>query len=135
VAAAPPPTAPPTAGTPATPPSSAAGQSSTPTPTPTPSPPPPNYVPKTGTHPHHDDPFLTCTRQRESGGNYQAYNPAGPFYGAYQFLQSTWNGAANHAGRGDLVGIDPRTASAYDQDDLAWSLYQWRGKGPWNGFC
>ena len=92
-------------------------------------------MPRTGTHPHHDDPFLACTRQRESGGNYQAYNPAGPYLGAYQFSQSTWNGAANHAGRGDLVGVDPRNASQYDQDDMAWSLYQWRGKGPWNDLC
>jgi hypothetical protein len=102
---------------------------------PSPSPPAPGYVPRTGTHPHHDDPFLVCTRQRESGGNYQAYNPAGPYLGAYQFLQATWNGAANHAGRGDLVGVDPRNASQYDQDDMAWSLYQWRGKGPWNENC
>jgi peptidoglycan hydrolase CwlO-like protein len=102
--------------------------------TPTKAPAPLDYVPNGGTHPHHDDPFLVCTRQRESSGNYQAYNPAG-YYGAYQFSQSTWNGAANHAGRGDLVGLDPRQASAYDQDDVAWTLYQWRGKGPWGGLC
>lgn len=102
---------------------------------PAPAPPAPNYTPRSGVHPRHDDPFLVCTRQHESSGNYQAYNPAGPFYGAYQFLQSTWNATANHAGRGDLVGLDPRRASAYDQDDMAWTLYQWRGKGPWNGRC
>jgi hypothetical protein len=126
-------TAPATAGVPTSPPSST--PASTPAATPTPSPAPPGYVPRAGTHPRHNDPFLTCTRQRESGGNYQAYNPAGPFYGAYQFLQSTWNATANGAGRGDLVGLDPRTASQYDQDDMAWSLYQWRGNGPWNGLC
>jgi hypothetical protein len=103
--------------------------------TPTPSPPAPGYVPKGGTHPHHDDPFLVCTRQRESGGNYQAYNAAGPYLGAYQFSQTTWNGTANHAGRGELVGVDPRNASQYDQDDMAWTLYQWRGKAPWNDLC
>ena len=53
--------------------------------------------------------------------------------GAYQFLQSTWDSAANHAGRGNLIGVRPDQASAYDQDDLAWALYQWRGKGPWAG--
>ncbi len=89
-----------------------------------------NYTPTAGESPHHNDPFLVCTRTRESGGNYQAYNPAG-YYGAYQFSQSTWNATANHAGRGDLVGIDPRSASEYDQDEMAWTLYQWQGKGPW----
>jgi hypothetical protein len=94
-----------------------------------------NYVPSPGEHPHHNDPFLVCTRGIESKGNYQAYNPSGPYYGAYQFTQSTWDSTANHAGRGELVGVDPRNASEYDQDDMAWTLYQWKGKGPWNGRC
>ncbi len=96
---------------------------------------PPSYVPTAGVHPHHDDPFLACTRARESGGRYTAFNPAGPYLGAYQFLQSTWNSAANHAGRPELIGVPPSTASPYDQDDVAWSLYQWRGSGPWGGGC
>ena len=94
---------------------------------------PPDYQPTPGAHPQHDDPFLTCTRAHE--GSYTSYNPAGPYMGAYQFLQSTWNGAANHAGRSDLVGVPPNTASEYDQDDVAWALYQWRGAGPWGGRC
>jgi len=94
-----------------------------------------NYVPQPGENPHHNDPFLVCTRGIESKGNYQAYNPSGPYYGAYQFTQSTWDSTANHAGRGDLVGVDPRNASEYDQDEMAWTLYQWKGKGPWNGRC
>ena len=94
-----------------------------------------DYVPRAGEHPQHNNPFLVCTRGIESKGNYQAYNSSGPYYGAYQFDQSTWNGTANHAGRGELVGMDPRNASEYDQDDMAWTLYQWRGKGPWNGRC
>jgi hypothetical protein len=94
-----------------------------------------DYVPRAGEHPQHNHPFLVCTRGIESKGNYQAYNSSGPYYGAYQFDQSTWNGTANHAGRGELVGMDPRNASEYDQDDMAWTLYQWRGKGPWNGRC
>ncbi len=96
---------------------------------------PPNYVGTPGTHPHHDDPFLNCVRARESGGNYGAVNPAGPYLGAYQFYQSTWNGAANHAGRTDLIGVPANLASPYDQDDVAWSLYQWQGAGPWGGSC
>jgi hypothetical protein len=96
---------------------------------------PPGYTPTGGTNPHHDDPFLTCVRLRESGGNYSAVNPAGPYLGAYQFYQSTWNAAANHAGRSELVGVPANVASPYDQDDVAWSLYQWQGPGPWGGGC
>ena len=93
------------------------------------------YSPTPGSHPHHNDPFLICTRDRESGGNYGAYNPSGPYMGAYQFLQSTWDSTANHAGRPALIGVQPNTASAYDQDDMAWDLYQWQGAGPWGGRC
>lgn len=96
---------------------------------------PPGYEPTPGEHPRHLDPFLVCTRTVESSGNYQAYNPAGPYYGAYQFLQRTWNVTANHAGRDELIGVVPSTASEYDQDDMAWELYQWQGKKPWNDRC
>jgi hypothetical protein len=95
--------------------------------------PPPGYVGKQGTNPKHDDPFLSCVRARESGGNYSVVNPAGPYLGAYQFLQATWNGAANHAGRTDLVGVPANLATPYDQDEVAWALYQWQGAGPWGG--
>ncbi|MBV8950249.1 MAG: transglycosylase family protein [Actinobacteria bacterium] len=84
---------------------------------------------------HHNDPFLVCTRARESSGDYSVVNPAGPWYGAYQFSQSTWDSVANHAGRLDLVGVRPNAASVSDQDDMAWTLYQWQGKGPWGGRC
>lgn len=87
-----------------------------------------------GSSSHHDDPFLVCTRARESGGNYGAVSPAG-YYGAYQFLPSTWDLTASHAGRMDLVGVLPSRASVSDQDDMAWTLYQWQGKGPWGGRC
>jgi TolA-binding protein len=97
-----------------------------------PAPVPANSVPTGGVSSHHNDPYLTCVRRHESSDNYQAYNPGGPAYGAYQFLQSTWNLAANHAGRGDLVGLDPRRASQYDQDEMAWTTYQWQGKRPWS---
>src|SRR5436309_4441915 len=97
-----------------------------------PAPVPANSVPTGGVSAHHNDPYLTCVRRHESSDNYQAYHPGGPAYGAYQFLQSTWNLAANHAGRGDLVGLDPRRASQYDQDEMAWTTYQWQGKRPWS---
>ena len=67
-------------------------------------PPPPSGG---GSGSHHDDPFLSCVRQRESRGNYGVVNPSGPYYGAYQFLASTWNITAQHAGRLDLVGVLP----------------------------
>jgi hypothetical protein len=86
-------------------------------------------------HPHHDDPFLSCVRQRESGGNYAIVSSDGLYYGAYQFLQTSWNATANHAGRPELVGVPPNQASVYDQDDMAWDLYQWQGTGPWGGHC
>ena len=95
----------------------------------------PPYNGTPGDSPHHDDPFLSCVRQRESGGNYGAVNPAGPYLGAYQFLAATWNVTASHAGRSDLVGVPPNVASPYDQDEMAWALYQWQGKGPWGGGC
>jgi Transglycosylase-like domain len=88
-----------------------------------------------GSGSHHDDPFLSCVRQRESRGSYGVVNPSGPYYGAYQFLASTWNITARHAGRLDLVGVLPSNASPGDQDDMAWSLYQWQGSGPWGGSC
>ena len=117
-------------------PTTAPGSTTTPTrPKPTPSPAPPTYAPTPGTHPSHNEPFLVCTRTREASGSYAAYNPAGPYMGAYQFLQSTWNSAANHAGRPNLIGVPPSVASQYDQDEVAWSLYQWRGSGPWGGLC
>jgi uncharacterized protein YlxW (UPF0749 family) len=84
--------------------------------------------------PHHDDPFLACTRSRESGGRYTAASPSG-YYGAYQFLPSTWDSAVVHAGRLDLVGVLPSRASPFDQDETAWALYQWQGTGPWGGRC
>ncbi len=83
---------------------------------------------------HHNDPFLVCTRDRESRGEYNVVSPSG-YYGAYQFLPSTWDTTAVHAGRRDLIGVLPSRASQFDQDELAWSLYQWQGNGPWGGRC
>jgi len=94
---------------------------------------PVDYVPTPGAHPQHNNPFLVCTRAHE--GSYTSYNPAGPYMGAYQFLQSTWNSTANYAGRPELIGIPPHTASEYDQDDMAWALYQRSGSRPWGGRC
>lgn len=95
---------------------------------------PPAAPPAGGGSSHHDDPFLVCTRARESSGNYGAVSPSG-YYGAYQFSPSTWNVTAQHAGRLDLVGVLPSSASVADQDTMAWTLYTWQGNGPWGGRC
>jgi hypothetical protein len=90
----------------------------------------------------HMNPFLVCTRAHESShtppaydNGYAAVNPSGTYRGAYQFSQSTWNNSALRAGRLDLVGVDPATASVADQDLLALDLYHWQGAGPWMGRC
>lgn len=95
----------------------------------------PPAPPSSGTHPHHDDPFLSCTRARESRGIYSIVSASGLYHGAYQFLPSTWDATAAHAGRLDLVGVLPSRASAFDQDEMAWQLYQWQGTAPWGGRC
>lgn len=92
-----------------------------------------------GTDPHsiHDEPFLVCTRAHESdtAGGYQAVGGGGVYRGAYQFLQSTWDRTAAHAGYPWLVGRDPITVDDYEQDVVAWELYLWQGKAPWGGRC
>jgi uncharacterized protein YabE (DUF348 family) len=61
--------------------------------------------------------------QCESGGNPQAVNPAGPYYGLYQFDVQTWqaNGGS---------GI-PSDASSAEQTRVAQNLYNARGSSPW----
>jgi uncharacterized protein YabE (DUF348 family) len=59
----------------------------------------------------------------ESGGNPQAYNPAGPFYGLYQFMESTWRSVGG-------VGL-PSQASASEQTYRAQILYNRSGAGQW----
>jgi hypothetical protein len=79
--------------------------------------------------------FLECTKQIESRGDYGAVSSGGTYRGAYQFHQNTWNNTAEQAGRPDLVGADPATASPGDQDAMASSLYASQGNRPWGGRC
>jgi len=79
--------------------------------------------------------FLACIRARESHGNYGAVSAGGTYRGAYQFSQSSWNLAASHAGRKDLVGELPNLASPADQDAMALELYEMMGSAPWGGAC
>lgn len=59
--------------------------------------------------------WLIELRTCEAGGNYKT-NTGNGFYGAYQFMISTWNRIAPKAGRPDLVGVRPDKASPADQD-------------------
>ena len=59
----------------------------------------------------------------ESGLNPNAYNPAGPYYGLYQFDQGTWN---SNGGTGT-----PSGKSIAEQTRVAYNLYQARGRAPW----
>jgi resuscitation-promoting factor RpfB len=71
-------------------------------------------------------------RNCESGSNYGALSPGGLYRGAYQFSQGTWNTvAASAPSLTRLVGVDPATAAPVDQDSMAYTLYELRGKSPW----
>lgn len=63
-------------------------------------------------------------RRCESGGNYASQDS--PYYGAYQFLTSTWysNGGGRFASRADR-------APKWAQDYVAYRLWSSSGWGPW----
>ena len=59
----------------------------------------------------------------ESGGNPKAYNPAGPYYGLYQFSASTWHSVGG-------TGL-PSDHAAGEQTYRAQILYRRSGAGQW----
>lgn len=61
---------------------------------------------------------------RSCEGGYDSWNPAGPYYGAYQFDQGTWAGAAPE-------GAEYGNATPAQQDQAARNLYMRRGWQPW----
>ena len=70
-------------------------------------------------------------RMCESGNNYRAVSSGGAYRGAYQFAQATWNTVAGSApSLTRLVGVDPAAAAPVDQDAMAYTLYETRGKSP-----
>jgi hypothetical protein len=84
-----------------------------------------------------DAAFLACTRAHESetAGGYAAVSPGGTYRGAYQFDQTTWNGAVARAGHPEYSGTDPATAPPTVQDAAATQLHHERGNQPWGGRC
>ena len=81
------------------------------------------------------DCFKACTLDIESDGNYGAVSPGGKYRGAWQFDQSTWDGAVARAGYPEWSGRDPATAPPGVQDAAASQLYAERGNQPWGGRC
>ncbi|HVN51764.1 MAG TPA: transglycosylase family protein [Acidimicrobiales bacterium] len=96
---------------------------------------PPTTAAPTTTIPASVAAFLACIRMRESHGDYRAVSANGEYRGAYQFTQSSWDLAAAHAGRKDLIGVPPNQASPADQDAMAYVLYEMLGSAPWGGAC
>lgn len=89
-----------------------------------------------------NDPRLVCIRSHESRDvlptPWHAYNAAGPYYGAYQYVQGTWDTHAQLAGRPDLVGLAPIEPSVawYDQDAVTLHYLDATGDwSPWGGPC
>lgn len=112
----------------------AAEATTTTTAPPPPPPPPPPPAPEPAPAPSPGGPSAAqwaALRQCESGGNYAAVSPSGRYYGAYQFLPSTWDSTAASVGRHDLVGVRPDHAAPADQDAMALALYNSRGASPW----
>jgi hypothetical protein len=70
------------------------------------------------------DPF-DALAQCESGRNPNAYNPSGPYYGAFQFHPGTWNSYAP-----DMPGV-PTDYSYAQQKVVAQRLQAARGWSPW----
>lgn len=66
---------------------------------------------------------LASIRACESGGDYQAVDASGTYYGAYQFDFQTW-GSVGGSG-------SPAAASPAEQDYRAALLYSQRGSSPW----
>jgi hypothetical protein len=72
--------------------------------------------------------FLSCVKQRESGGNYTVVNSVGAA-GAYQFLTSTWQNAAREIGITQYATAN--AAPPNIQDQVAQHVLATQGQAPW----
>ncbi len=76
-----------------------------------------------GAKPSFDGDFAAAlAKLRSCEGGYDSWNPAGPYYGAYQFGEGTWNSVSS-APYGN--------ATPAEQDAAARALYERRGWQPW----
>jgi hypothetical protein len=73
----------------------------------------------------------SCIRWAESGDNYSEATGNG-YYGAYQFLPSTWNNAVSGAGFGNYANGRADLAPAAVQDAAAQWLQANSGWGQWS---
>lgn len=84
---------------------------------------PSEQVEVVGTKPSFSGDFAAAlAKLRACEGGYNSWNPAGPYYGAYQFNQGTWNSVSS-APYGN--------ATPAEQDAAARALYERRGWQPW----
>ncbi len=81
--------------------------------------------------------YLGCISQHESTDNPREYNRAGPYYGKYQFLQTTWDNFVTSINHEELAGVDIRNVPEPVQDYIAWRFLQAGRKGEWgpNKLC
>lgn len=77
-----------------------------------------------GTKPSFGGDFAAAlAKLRACEGGYDSWNPAGPYYGAYQFDRGTWGSVADPSRYGN--------ATPAEQDAAARKLYERRGWSPW----
>ena len=76
-----------------------------------------------GTRPSFSGDFAAAlAKLRSCEGGYNSWNPAGPYYGAYQFDRGTWNSVSS---------APYGSATPAEQDAAARALYERRGWQPW----
>lgn len=75
--------------------------------------------------------YLACIAVHESTSRPDGYNAAGPYYGKYQFLQSTWDGFVVSINHPELVGVDIREVPEPVQDFVALQFLRAGRRGEW----
>lgn len=84
---------------------------------------PSEQVEVVGSKPTFDGDFAAAlAKLRACEGGYNSWNPAGPYYGAYQFNQGTWS---------SVTDAPYGSATPAQQDEAARKLYERRGWQPW----
>lgn len=81
--------------------------------------------------------YLGCISMKESSNQPDNYNSAGPYYGKYQFLRSTWDKFVSSIGMDNLVGADIRKVDEAIQDYVALQFLRHKRNGEWgpNRLC